>query len=230
VSEAAAHRDDGDLLARLQRGEEDAFEALIDQHDAALRRTALAFVSTRASAEEVVQDTWLAVLGGLPSFEGRSSLKTWIFQILINRAKTRRAREARTVPVSAMGDEAGDSAAPAEGFDAETPKKLLLRKELAGEIEAALLELPARQRTVVMLRDALGFTPQDVCHALAVNETNQRVLLHRARVRLRTNLGPRLGSRAPRIDDTGGPRLGSRAPRIDDTGGPRLGSRAPRDR
>ena len=189
MREAAVHRDDGDLLARLQRGEADAFETLIDQHDAALRRTALAFVSTRASAEEVVQDTWLAVLGGLRSFEGRSSLKTWIFQILINRAKTKRTREARTVPVSAMGDETGDSAGPAEGFDGETPKKLLLRKELAGAIEAALRELPARQRTVVMLRDALGFTPKDVCHALAVNEINQRVLLHRARVRLRANLG-----------------------------------------
>ena len=151
----------------------------------------MAFMSTRASAEEVVQDTWLAVLGGLPSFEGRSSLKTWIFQILINRAKTWRTREARTIPVSAIADAQGDSAdltTSAEEFDVETPKKLLLRKELAGAIEAALRELPARQAAVVMLRDALGFTPQDVCHALAVNEINQRVLLHRARVRLRANL------------------------------------------
>jgi RNA polymerase sigma-70 factor, ECF subfamily len=178
-----ADRDDQNLVKRLQRGDEAAFATLIDRHHAALRRKALGFVSTSASAEEVVQDTWVAVLDGLRSFEGRSSIKTWIFQILINRAKTKGAREARTVPVSAIprNDEA-ELAAP------ETPNQLLLRKELAGELEAAMLDLPERQRTVVMLRDALGWSPEAVCNALRVNEPYQRVLLHRARSRLRASL------------------------------------------
>ena len=189
MSTTVAHQDDHELVARLQRGDEAAFATLIDEHHAALRRTARTFVSTRASAEEVVQDTWMAVLSGVSSFEGRSSLKTWIFRILVNQAKTRGAREARTVPVSAMPDDDGDPAAALpERFDAETPKQLLLRKELAGELAAALRDLPARQRTLVVLRDALGWTPADVCAALAVNEPNQRVLLHRARVRLRASL------------------------------------------
>ena len=182
------HRNDQELLARLLRGEAAAFATLLDRYHAALHRTARAFVSTDASAEEVVQDTWLAVLGGLPSFEGRSSIKTWIFQILINRAKTKGAREARTIPVATMPDDEGIEPSLSERLDIETPKKLLLRKELAGELAAAILGLPARQRTIVMLRDALGWTPQDVRDALAVNEVNQRVLLHRARSRLRASL------------------------------------------
>ena len=185
---SVAHQNDRELVARLLRGEAAAFATLLDRHHAALHRTALAFVSTEASAEEVVQDTWLAVLNGLSSFEGRSSIKTWIFQILINRAKTKGAREARTVPVATLlGDDDGEPTLP-ERLDAENPKKLLLRKELAGELAAAILDLPARQRAVIMLRDALGWTPEDVRDALAVNEANQRVLLHRARVRLRASL------------------------------------------
>ena len=185
---SVAHQNDRELVARLLRGEAAAFATLLDRHHAALHRTALAFVSTEASAEEVVQDTWLAVLNGLSSFEGRSSIKTWIFQILINRAKTKGAREARTVPVATLlGDDDGEPTLP-ERLDAENPKKLLLRKELAGELAAAILDLPARQRAVIMLRDALGWTPEDVRDALAVNEANQRVLLHRARVLLRASL------------------------------------------
>jgi len=182
-----APRDDSDLVRRLRRGDEEAFITLIDEHHAALRRTALVFVSTAASAEEVVQDTWVAVLDGLRSFEGRSSIKTWIYRILINRAKTRCMREARSLPVSAIhGDDAPD---PAERLDdANTPTELLLRKELAAALAEAMLDLPERQRAVVMLRDALGWSPEDVCTALAVNETNQRVLLHRARSRLRASL------------------------------------------
>ena len=186
-------RDDDNLVKRLQRGDAAAFTALIGQHHAALRRTARSFVSTSASAEEVVQDTWVAVLAGLRSFEGRSSIKTWIFRILINRARTRGTREARTVPVSAMPGDAGasfDDIDPAVSDTAspDTPNQLLLRKELAGELEAAMLDLPERQRAVVMLRDALGWSTEDVCSALRVNETYQRVLLHRARARLRASL------------------------------------------
>ena len=184
-------RDDNELVARLQRGEQEAFITLVEQHHAALRRTALVFVSTRASADEVVQDTWVAVLGGLASFAGRSSIKTWIYRILINRARTRGLREARWLPISAVADDAHgepDAGLPERVDDANTPNQLLLRKELAAALSSAMLDLPERLRTVVMLRDALGWSPEDVCAALAVNETNQRVLLHRARSRLRASL------------------------------------------
>lgn len=173
--------DDQELLTRLRRGDDTAFAALIDRHDAALRRAALAFVSTAASADEVVQDTWLAVLAGVAGFEGRSSIKTWIFQILINRAKTRGTREARTVPVA---DPETDRC------DGDTPKRRLLRKELAVAIAAAIRCLPERQRTVVVLRDALGWSATEVCDVLDLAQANQRVLLHRARSRLRVILEP----------------------------------------
>jgi RNA polymerase sigma-70 factor (ECF subfamily) len=190
ASTTMADREDPCLVERLQRGDEAAFTLLIDQHHAALRRTARGFVSTNASAEEVVQDTWVAVLDGLPSFQGRSSIKTWIFRILINRARTKGVREARTVPVSAMArlDERPDERGHAEPATGETPNQLLLRKELAGELEAAMLDLPERQRTIVMLRDALGWSPEAVSSALCVKQAYQRVLLHRARSRLRASL------------------------------------------
>lgn len=174
-------RDDRELVARLQDCDQTAFAALVDRHAAALRRTALSFVSTRASAEEVVQDTWLAVLAGLPSFEGRSSIKTWIFQILINRAKTRGVREARTVSLPEAAD-------PAATRPNDTPMHLLLRKEQAGALAEAIRDLPERQRAVVLLRDALGWSGDEVCDALGVTGGNQRILLHRARARLRAIL------------------------------------------
>lgn len=183
-------RDDSELVSQLQQRDEDAFIELIQRHDAALRRTARAFVSTAASADEVVQDTWLSVLDGLASFEGRSSIKTWIFQILINRARTLRVREARTVPASAILDDCheGTSAVEPDLDERNIPNQLLLRKELAIALDQAMRELPERQRTVFVLRDALGWSPREVCHALSVNEINQRVLLHRARTRLRASL------------------------------------------
>lgn len=179
-------RDDRELVARLQDCDEAAFATLIDRHAAALRRTALAFVSNPASADEVVQDTWLAVVTGLPAFQGRSSIKTWIFQILINRARSRGAREARTVPVPEL-DDVDDAA------EHDTPKHRVLRKELAATLEAALRDLPDRQRAVVVLRDALGWSGDEVCDLLALSEINQRVLLHRARLRLRGNLAQYTG-------------------------------------
>ena len=177
-------RDDQELIARLQDCDQTAFAALVDRHADALRRTALSFVSTPASADEVVQDTWLAVLAGLPSFEGRSSIKTWIFQILVNRAKTRGVREARTVPLPEGEDE---EAAARPRLD-DTPRHLLLRKELAGVLTAAIRDLPERQRAVVVLRDALGWSGGEVCDVLGVTGGNQRILLHRARARLRAIL------------------------------------------
>ena len=177
--------DDSDdkLLKRLQQGDESAFVALLEQYHAAMRRAARLWVSTDASADEVVQDTWLGVLDALSSFEGQTSVETWIFQILVDRARAMRAREARLASVSASTENARHA-----GSEQETPTQLLLRKELAGELEAAMLDLSERQRTVVVLRDALGWSPGAVCSALRVNEINQRVLLHRARARLRASL------------------------------------------
>ncbi len=201
---AGPPRDDRDLVARLREGDEAAFTALVERHHGALRRLARTFVSSDAAADEVVQDTWVAVLDGLAAFEERSSLKTWIFRILINRAKTKGVREARTVPMSAMGSDDEDAAEPAVDssrfndrgmwsapplrWDAETPAKLLLRKELVGDLERAIDQLPERQRRVVVMRDALGWSSEEVCNVLELNETNQRVLLHRARSRLRALL------------------------------------------
>lgn len=176
-----ATTDDDDLVTRLQCGDATAFAALFDEHDAALRRTALAFVSTQASADEVVQDTWLAVVHGVRAFERRSSLKTWLYGILINRARTAGVRESRMVATA----EAACDDTPGR---VETPKQRLLRKELAGALEAAIAALPERQRALLVLRDALEWTPADVRRLLDVNEPNQRVLLHRARCRLRARL------------------------------------------
>ncbi len=197
------NRDDKELLAKLRQGDEAAFAELLSTHHRALRRLARMFVSSDALADEVVQETWLAVLDGLRSFEERSSLKTWISRILVNRAKSKGEREGRTVPFSALGDadEAGDPAVeparfdgrgtwsqPPEKWEEGTPEKLLLRKEVSGILEEALTTLPERQRAVVTLRDVEGWTSEEVCNVLEINETNQRVLLHRGRSRLRTRL------------------------------------------
>ena len=201
---AAHDRDDEDLVTRLRQGDEAAFTTLIDRHHGALRRLARMFVSSDAAAEEVAQDTWVAVLDGLETFEQRASLKTWIFRILVNRAKTKGVREARSVPMSALGSDDEESAegavdpsrfdgrgmwsAPPQRWETDTPENLLLRKELVGELERAISQLPERQRSVVVMRDALGWSSEEVCNVLELNETNQRVLLHRARSRLRAML------------------------------------------
>ncbi|PJB43296.1 MAG: hypothetical protein CO108_10215 [Deltaproteobacteria bacterium CG_4_9_14_3_um_filter_63_12] len=183
------------LVRKLLAGDETAFTSLIEAYHGRLTRLALSFVKTQASAQEVVQETWVGVLSGLKRFEGRSSLKTWIFRILINRAKTRGVREARTVPFSALGD--GDEAEPAvepERFRAnggwaepphrwedDTPEALLLRGEARQRLEQAITELPPRQRTVLVLRDLEGVSAEEVCNIMGIAETNQRVMLHRAR-------------------------------------------------
>lgn len=159
------------------------------------------YVPTRAVAEEVVQETWLAVLTGLERFEGRSTLKTWLFRILTNKAKTRGQREARTLPLSAFavdGDEdepavdidrflgpssrhAGHWSAPPRGV----PEERLLAGEARARIEAAIAALPPNQRAVITLRDVEGLSAEEACSVLGVSETNQRVLLHRARSKVR---------------------------------------------
>lgn len=201
VSTIRASGDDVQLVRRLLDRDESAFESLVGKHHGALLRLARVFVADRAVAEEVVQDTWLGVLNGLASFEGRSSLKTWIFSILTHKAKTRGARERRSVPFSALLDpsEPDEAAVDPARFtsdgswteapirwDAHTPERLLLSRESRDRIDAALAELPDNQRLVVTLRDVDGLDAADVCNILGISETNQRVLLHRGRSRLRS--------------------------------------------
>lgn len=196
--------DDKALLVRLREGDGQAFDALVRRHHGRLVRLARLFVSTEASAEEVVQDAWVAMLDQLDAFEGRSSVLTWVSRILVNRAKTRGVREARSMPFSAMGEEAteggepavdpdrfGDNgrwSAPPARWDDETPERLVGNQQAMAILDEELRQLPERQRVVVVLRDTLGWTAEEVCNVLEVNETNQRVLLHRARSRLRSRL------------------------------------------
>ncbi len=198
--------DDATLLQALRDGDEAAFAALVERHHAALLRLAMTFVPGQAVAEEVVQDTWIAVLEGVSRFEGRSSLKTWIFRILTNQAKTRGVRERRTVPVSPLGPSADDEpavdperfqssgywtghwAAPPASWEENTPERLLLTKECGQHLEKAIEALPPVQRQVLTLRDVDGLSSEDVCNVLEISETNQRVLLHRARSRVRRSL------------------------------------------
>lgn len=200
---ARASAEDTALVKRLLNGDEVAFTGLVEQYHGRLLRLAMVFVSDRASAEEVVQDTWLAVLTGLGSFEGRSGLKTWIFSILTNRAKTRGQRDKRSVPFSALSNQDredepavhpsrfkpnGSWSAPPERWDEDTPEGLLLRHETRALVDRTIADLPASQRAVITLRDVEGLGSAEVCNVLEISETNQRVLLHRARAKVRTVL------------------------------------------
>lgn len=205
----AAPDDDAALVDRLLARDEKVFAAVVERHHESLVRLALAFVSSRAVAEEVAQETWLAVLRGLSSFERRSSFKTWLFRILSNRAKSRGVREGRSVPFSALGsDEELANHEPAVDpgrFDGkqmwveppaswgDDPEAKLGRAEAVRVLEEAIATLPANQRAVVLLRDVEGLDANEVCNALEISETNQRVLLHRARSRLRKALAQHLG-------------------------------------
>ena len=195
---------DDELVAALCRGDADAFAALVDRHSSAMIRVALAYVPSRAAAEEAVQETWIAVMRGINGFEGRSSLKTWIFRVLTNVALRSGARERRSLPFSALAD-AADTGEPSvdpdrflpadhEHFPGHwaimparwpTPEEGLLVGETRDVIAAAIAELPAAQRTVIALRDVEGWSSEEVCEALEISPGNQRILLHRARSRVR---------------------------------------------
>jgi RNA polymerase sigma-70 factor (ECF subfamily) len=183
---------DGELLLRLRKGDERAFVALVERYQEPMLRLAGSFVPSRAVAEEVVQDTWLAMLRGLGAFEGRSSLKTWLFRILVNRARTTGTREQRTVPVAdpepavdpARFDASGGWSDPPEHW-IEAAERRIEAGKLAGRILVLIDELPARQREVVILRDVEQMTSEEVAAVLAISDGNQRVLLHRGRSRLR---------------------------------------------
>lgn len=195
--------EDEALVARLRAREEAAFSELIDRFHGPLIRLALVFTPSRAVAEEVVQETWVGVLDGLDAFQRRSSLKTWIFRILTNRAKTRGIREKRTVPFSAFGEPDGDQEPAVEAarfkpngmwgitprrWEDDTPEKLLMNSEAIHHLEGAVATLPPNQRAVITLRDIEGLDSEQVCNVLDISETNQRVLLHRARSKLRALL------------------------------------------
>jgi RNA polymerase sigma-70 factor, ECF subfamily len=203
VAEASEER----LLARLRAGDETAFRELVARHDRAMKRIALTFVRTPSVADEVVQDTWLAVIKGLERFEGRSSLKTWIFRILANRAQSRGAREHRTTPFSSLAtseDEDGPTVDPdrflpaghaAAGYWSVTPSRFfelpedrMLAAETSALVTAAIEQLPERQQQVITLRDVEGWAAEEVCQCLELSAANQRVLLHRARSAVRACL------------------------------------------
>jgi RNA polymerase sigma-70 factor (ECF subfamily) len=202
--------DDAVLVAALRVGDESAFAWLLDCYDGPLRRTARSFVPSAAVADEVVQETWLGVIRGIDRFQGRSSLKTWIYQILLNTARRRGVREARTVPFASAVAWAGDDYAgafpagrfrdrddPWAGNWAEPPARWspvdhVESAELLDHVRSALADLNDAQRTVMTLRDIEGWSAPEVCEVLGLTQTNQRVLLHRARARVRAALDPYL--------------------------------------
>jgi RNA polymerase sigma-70 factor, ECF subfamily len=193
---------DDAVVSALRRGDEAMFGYVVTAYSNALLRLAQDFVRSRAVAEEVVQETWLAVLNGIDRFEGRSTFKTWLFRILVNKAKTRGVREARVVPFSSLAPEGDEPAVPEDRFrdtDNEwpghwstppralgtVPEERLLAAEARERIVDALAALPESQRLVVTLRDVAGWDSEEVCDVLGVSEGNQRVLLHRGRAKLR---------------------------------------------
>jgi RNA polymerase sigma-70 factor, ECF subfamily len=193
--------DDRDLLARLRAGDESAFEALVTRHDGTLRRVARTYVRTDAAADDVVQETWLGVVRGLDGFEGRSSLGTWIFSILVNRARTRAVRDARSLPFSSLEEDDRPAVEPsafaADGRWTSAPPRLdgdpetgLLSAELREHLLRAVDALTGDQRAVITLRDLVGLSAAEVCGLLEIADGNQRVLLHRARARVREALVP----------------------------------------
>ena len=183
---------DAELVGRLRSGDEQAFVILVGRYRASMLSVAAGYVSSRAVAEEVVQDTWLAVLRGIGGFEGRSSVRTWQFAILVNRARTTAAREGRSVAVDDMVpvvdasrfDAAGNWAVPPELWVDQAEDRMIAAK-MASRVQAAIGILPARQREVVTLRDIEGLSSEEACAVLQISEANQRVLLHRGRSKLR---------------------------------------------
>jgi RNA polymerase sigma-70 factor (ECF subfamily) len=188
---------EAELITRLRAGDEAAFAELVDRYHAPLLRLAMTFVPSAAVAQEVVQDTWIGVIRGIDRFEGRSSLKTWLFRILGNRARTAGVRERRTRPPDLSPAEPavhprrfgqnGQWIDPPAPWDDAVDDRLVAGA-LSGRIEAALATLPEAQRQVVTMRDLEGLPSADVCEVLDITEGNQRVLLHRGRSRLRAVL------------------------------------------
>jgi RNA polymerase sigma-70 factor (ECF subfamily) len=210
----ALRADDRRRLEALRRGDEGVFAELVDMYHGQMLRLARTYVRDRAVAEEVVHDAWIGLIQGIDRFEGRSSLKTWLFRIVVNIAMKRGTKERRSTPMSALAGADGDD----EGFDpdrflpaghrwaghwqtppsswGESPEERILAQESRGVIDEAIAGLPAVQRQVITLRDVYGWSSEDVCELLQLTEGNQRVLLHRARGRVRVALDRYLGEPA----------------------------------
>ncbi len=197
--------DDTTLVARLLDGEESAFEQVVAGLYPAMFAVARGYVRTRSVAEEVVQEAWLGVLKGLEGFEGRAKLSTWVLQIVANIARDRAVREARSLPFSSLELDDAEPVVEPERFrgadepypggwrsfptDWRTlPEERLLARETLDLVDRAIKELPEVQRTVITLRDVTGCSAAEVCELLEISEGNQRVLLHRARARVRARL------------------------------------------
>lgn len=191
-------------IEALRRGDERVFTELVRELDPGLRRMVRHYVSNPAVAEEVIQETWLGVVRGIFAFEGRSSLATWVFRILINRAKTRAVREKRTEPFGEPRASEPDDPEATPVSDrllqsSPTPEDALLGEEASRRLAAAIGALPPNLRVVLTLRDVEGWAAEEVCNVLGIRETNQRVMLHRARSRVRAALLPYLrGTRGAR--------------------------------
>ena len=194
------HDADAELLDRLRAGDEQAFVILVRRYHDAMLRLACSLVPSRAVAEEVVQDAWVGVLRGITRFEGRSSVRTWRFTILVNRARTAGRRERRTVAIGDAGPAVEQSRFGLDGQWSEPPEHWIeqsddrrIAAKMAGRIRSAIETLPARQREVVTLRDVEGLSSEEVCTVLDISEGNQRVLLHRGRSRIRQVLETEFG-------------------------------------
>lgn len=207
LTASPAAREDGSLVAGFRGGDEVAFTTLVDKYSPLLLRIACFHVDSRDIAEEVVQDAWVSVLRSIDGFEGRSSFKTWLCVIVTNAARKRAARERRSVPFSSLqtaaAGEPDSDAARFFGADhprwadcwstivqswEDVPEERLLGREAIGAVQIAAESLPAQQRTVFMLRDVHGLSANEVCNALGLSDSNQRVLLHRARTHVRRSL------------------------------------------
>jgi RNA polymerase sigma-70 factor (ECF subfamily) len=204
------------VVEALRRGDPDAYARLVDELTPALLRLAMAHVPSRAVAEEVVQDTWVGVINGIDRFEGRSALRTWIFGIMLNIARTRGKREKRTLPFSSFrrraeegsdepavdpdrfqgrrDDQPGAWASPPAAW--QEPERKLATNEARRVMLEAIAALPPRQRDVIVLRDVQGYSAEDARNALDISQTNQRVLLHRARSKVRAALEETLDTEA----------------------------------
>ncbi|MBS2025640.1 MAG: RNA polymerase sigma factor [Deltaproteobacteria bacterium] len=207
TADAQLHEEEAGLLASLRAGDEKVFLSLVRRHQTSMIRVALLYVPTKAVAEEVVQEAWVGVLQGLEKFEGRSSLKSWIFRILTNCAMSRGGREARSKPFSALAEEPGEPLVDPsrfrgpesphwEGHWAAPPQRWtddqLAAHQTAQIARRAIEELPRGQRDVITLRDVEGWSSDETCEALGLTEANQRVLLHRARAKVRAVLEQQL--------------------------------------
>jgi len=193
---------DVELLTRLRSGDEAAFVTLVSRYNGSMLRLARAYVPSAAVAEEAVQDTWMGVVRGVDRFEGRSSFKTWLFRILVNRARSAGTREHRNLPLTgddpavdpSRFDAGGAWARPLDAWETDADDRLVA-ESWSGRLRYALGELPPRQREIVILRDVEGLDSGDVCDVLGISEGNQRVLLHRGRSRLRSALESEFESR-----------------------------------